>query len=65
MLSSVNLPEGEHRRRTYEDQLNMRTLFVEGDLVSAEIHQVEKRKEGRGGERKGVERSERKKYSKL
>ncbi|EKX35226.1 hypothetical protein GUITHDRAFT_158754 [Guillardia theta CCMP2712] len=39
MLSSVNLPEGEHRRRTYEDQLNMRTLFVEGDLVSAEIHQ--------------------------
>ena len=39
MLSSVNLPGGEQRRRTYEDQLNMRSLYAEGDLVSAEIHQ--------------------------
>lgn len=38
MLSSVNLPGGVQRRRTYEDQLNMRTLYAEGDLVSAEIH---------------------------
>lgn len=39
MLSSVNLPSGEQRRRTYEDQLNMRKLYAEGDLISAEIHQ--------------------------
>ena len=39
MLSSVNLPGGEQRRRTYEDQLNMRSLYAEGDLISAEIHQ--------------------------
>jgi exosome complex component RRP4 len=37
MLSSINLPGGEQRRRTAEDQLNMRHFFVEHDLVSAEV----------------------------
>eukprot|EP00941_MAST-03F_sp_MAST-3F-sp1_P004740 g4740.t1 len=37
MLSSVILPGGQQRRRTYEDQLAMRDVFVEGDLVSAEV----------------------------
>ena len=37
MLSSINLPGGEQRRRTAEDQLNMRHFYVEHDLVSAEI----------------------------
>ena len=37
MLSSVNLPGGVQRRRTAEDQLNMRQFYVEGDLVSAEV----------------------------
>ena len=37
MLSSVVLPGGIQRRRTAADQLQMRDLFVEGDLVSAEI----------------------------
>ena len=37
MLSSINLPGGEQRRRTAEDQLNMRHFYVEHDLVSAEV----------------------------
>lgn len=37
MLSSINLPGGEQRRRTAEDQLNMRQFFVEHDLLSAEV----------------------------
>lgn len=39
-LSSVTLPGGVQRMRTYEDQLQMRTLFVEGDLVCAEIQNI-------------------------
>lgn len=39
-LSSVNLPGGAQRIRTYEDQLQMRTLFTEGDLISAEIQNI-------------------------
>ena len=39
-LSSVNLPGGVQRMRTYEDQLQMRTLFTENDLVSAEIQNI-------------------------
>eukprot|EP01027_Heterolobosea_sp_BB2_P003927 GEZU01005907.1.p1 GENE.GEZU01005907.1~~GEZU01005907.1.p1 ORF type:complete len:365 (-),score=65.50 GEZU01005907.1:31-993(-) len=39
LLSSINLPGGVHRRRNYEDQLNMRQLFVENDLISAEVQQ--------------------------
>lgn len=41
MLSSVNLSGGVQRRRTYEDQLNMRTYFKEGDLISAEVYSVQ------------------------
>ncbi|CAI5740948.1 unnamed protein product [Hyaloperonospora brassicae] len=40
LLSSVTLPGGDQRRRTYADQLQMRTLFVENDLISAEIQEV-------------------------
>lgn len=40
MLSSVNLSGGVQRRRTFEDQLNMRSLFKEDDLISAEVHSV-------------------------
>lgn len=34
MLSAVSLPGGVQRRRTAEDELNMRSVFKEGDLVS-------------------------------
>lgn len=40
MLSSVNLPGGAQRRRTHEDQLQMRNFFVEGDLISAEVQSI-------------------------
>ena len=40
MLSSVNLEGGEQRRRTYEDQMNMRAVYEEGDVLSAEVHSV-------------------------
>lgn len=39
-LSSVNLPGGVQRMRTQEDQLQMRTLYKEGDLISAEIQNI-------------------------
>ena len=39
-LSSVILPGGQQRRRTAEDALSMRSLFKEGDLLSAEIQAV-------------------------
>lgn len=34
MLSAVSLPGGVQRRRTAEDELNMRSVFKEGDLLS-------------------------------
>ncbi|OAE28603.1 hypothetical protein AXG93_2175s1870 [Marchantia polymorpha subsp. ruderalis] len=37
MLSAVNLPGGIQRRRTATDELNMRDLFTENDLISAEV----------------------------
>lgn len=37
LLSSVNLPGGELRRKTEEDERTMRSFFVEGDLISAEV----------------------------
>lgn len=40
-LSSVNLPGGEQRMRSYEDQLQMRAFFNEGDLVSAEVQAMQ------------------------
>ena len=39
-LSSVNLAEGAQRMRTHEDQLQMRTILEEGDLISAEIQNI-------------------------
>ncbi|KAJ4842911.1 exosome non-catalytic core subunit rrp4 [Turnera subulata] len=37
MLSSMNLPDGIQRRRTAVDELNMRSIFVENDVVCAEV----------------------------
>ena len=39
-LSSVNLAEGAQRMRTHEDQMQMRTILEEGDLISAEIQNI-------------------------
>lgn len=40
MLSSVNLPGGELRRRSEEDEKMMRSYLKEGDLISAEVQNV-------------------------
>ncbi|MEQ2226859.1 Exosome complex component RRP4, partial [Ilyodon furcidens] len=40
LLSSVNLPGGELRRRSAEDELTMREYLHEGDLISAEVQSV-------------------------
>ncbi|XP_038046466.1 exosome complex component RRP4-like [Patiria miniata] len=40
MLSAVNLPGGELRRRSAEDELLMREYLAEGDLISAEVQSV-------------------------
>jgi exosome complex component RRP4 len=41
LLSSINLQGHDNqRRKTYEDQLNMRNMFVENDLIVAEVQQV-------------------------
>lgn len=40
MLSSVNLPGGELRRKSVEDELMMREYLKEGDLISAEVQQI-------------------------
>ncbi|KAG9142769.1 hypothetical protein Leryth_005525 [Lithospermum erythrorhizon] len=37
MLSSMNLPDGIQRRRTAVDELNMRTIFEEYDVICAEV----------------------------
>ncbi|KAI4326488.1 hypothetical protein MLD38_031798 [Melastoma candidum] len=37
MLSSINLPDGIQRRRTAEDELNMRVVFEENDVICAEV----------------------------
>ncbi|KAK4788751.1 hypothetical protein SAY86_020070 [Trapa natans] len=37
MLSSINLPDGIQRRRTAVDELNMRAILEENDVVCAEI----------------------------
>ena len=37
LLSSVNLPGGELRRKTAEDELLMRDYLSEGDLICAEV----------------------------
>ncbi len=33
----VRPPDAPQRRRTAEDELNMRGLYAEGDLISAEV----------------------------
>jgi len=40
LLSSVNLPGGELRRRSEEDERMMRHYFIENDLISAEVQTV-------------------------
>uniref|UniRef100_A0A8D0H7E6 Exosome complex component RRP4 n=1 Tax=Sphenodon punctatus TaxID=8508 RepID=A0A8D0H7E6_SPHPU len=40
LLSSMNLPGGELRRRSAEDELAMRDYLKEGDLISAEVQAV-------------------------
>ncbi|XP_038601514.1 exosome complex component RRP4 isoform X2 [Tachyglossus aculeatus] len=40
LLSSMNLPGGELRRRSAEDELAMRDFLQEGDLISAEVQAV-------------------------
>eukprot|EP01080_Neovahlkampfia_damariscottae_P008662 gene8662-609_t len=40
LLSSINLPNGVQRRKTYDDQLNMRKLYVEDDLIVSEVQQM-------------------------
>jgi len=40
MLSAVNLPGGVLRRRTTSDELQMRSVYVENDLISAEVQQI-------------------------
>ncbi|WCJ21477.1 hypothetical protein M5689_003626 [Euphorbia peplus] len=37
MLSSMNLPDGIQRRRTAIDELNMRNVFEENDVICAEV----------------------------
>lgn len=40
LLSSVNLPGGELRRRGVQDQRDMKHYLTDGDLISAEVQQV-------------------------
>lgn len=40
LLSSINLPGGELRRKTTEDEQMMKSFFTEGDLISAEVQAV-------------------------
>lgn len=40
LLSSVNLPGGELRRKTVKDELAMKQFLKEGDLISAEVQSI-------------------------
>eukprot|EP00035_Acanthoeca_spectabilis_P034300 m.28278 g.28278 ORF g.28278 m.28278 type:complete len:290 (-) comp6529_c0_seq1:900-1769(-) len=40
MLSSVNLPGGQLRRKSASDELLMRHMFVEGEVISAEVQSI-------------------------
>ena len=40
MLTSIGLPDGVQRRKTEEDELQMRTYFKEFDIVVAEVQQI-------------------------
>ncbi|UYV70252.1 EXOSC2 [Cordylochernes scorpioides] len=39
-LTSVMLPSGETRKKTVEDEFMMRSFLKEGDLISAEVHNI-------------------------
>ncbi|KCV73123.1 hypothetical protein H696_00669 [Fonticula alba] len=39
-LSSILLPDGVQRRKSQDDELQMRTYFKEGDLFSAEVQSI-------------------------
>ncbi|CAO2812882.1 unnamed protein product [Amaranthus hypochondriacus] len=41
MLSSITLPDGIQRRRTPVDELNMRNIFEENDVISAEVRNLQ------------------------
>ncbi|CAH1131942.1 unnamed protein product [Ceutorhynchus assimilis] len=40
LISSVNLPGGELRKRSLQDQHSMRQYLQEGDLISAEVQSI-------------------------
>ncbi|KAL0249547.1 hypothetical protein GEMRC1_004777 [Eukaryota sp. GEM-RC1] len=40
MLSAINLPSSEVRRRSALDELNMRKFYTEGNLITAEVQQI-------------------------
>lgn len=40
LISAVNLPDGNQRRKTAEDEQMMRSYFTEGDLISAEVQSI-------------------------
>jgi exosome complex component RRP4 len=39
LLGAVQLPNSEQRRRTHQDELEMRNFYAENDLVAAEIQE--------------------------
>lgn len=39
LIGSINLHGGVHRRRTIEDTHEMRTYFMENDIIVADVHQ--------------------------
>ncbi len=39
-LTSVHLPDGEQRRRTAKDEMQMRDIFTEGDMIVAEVQNI-------------------------
>ena len=45
-LSAVHLPGNVQRRRNDVDELNMRGLYAEDDVVSAEVQSVSRRRGG-------------------
>jgi len=41
LLSSIDLPGDVRRRRTIQDQLQMRSFYIENDMISAECQQLQ------------------------
>ena len=40
LLTAINLPGGEQRRRSEEDKLHMREFYSEGELLSGEVQSI-------------------------